>query len=243
MSKGGYVVKCFAYSGSNHKNSLTKKFIIDLLNTLSIQLEEDISIDIYDPLMINLQECNGCCNCFLCGECFINDDILLIKKSLLSSDIIILGSPVYLWGVTSSMKKVIDRLAHWSHLFKLIGKRGICISCSSNNGNEKVNDYLKLVLETWGISVLSEISLQSAFLTNTSIYDSIVNAEAMKLVQSLQSNNYKISSRQERVFDSMKSEISKYDVNSFEYTFWKNSNYFAYDNFSNLYHDKRMNNE
>lgn len=45
--------------------------------------------------------------------------------------------------------------------FKLIGKLGIVISTSSNNGNSPVTDYLESVLEYLGTSIIGTFSFES----------------------------------------------------------------------------------
>lgn len=58
-------------------------------------------------------EINGCKGCYYCYEnntCSIKDDMLGIHHEIQLSDLIILASPMYWWGVTGLMKTFIDRL-------------------------------------------------------------------------------------------------------------------------------------
>ena len=60
----------------------------------------------------------GCCSCFACkrktsnvnGLCVMKDDLTQILKNVLSSDILILGSPIYLGSITGEVKSFIERL-------------------------------------------------------------------------------------------------------------------------------------
>ncbi len=56
---------------------------------------------------------NGCKGCYYCYEnnnCSIKDDMQEIHHEIQQSDLIILASPMYWWGVTGLMKTFIDRL-------------------------------------------------------------------------------------------------------------------------------------
>ena len=54
--------------------------------------------------------CNGCYYCYEKEECPIKDDMQEIHRELQQSDLIILASPMYWWGLTGLMKTFIDRL-------------------------------------------------------------------------------------------------------------------------------------
>ncbi len=53
--------------------------------------------------------CDGCDVCLETGNCVINDDMQQVYSKMLEADGIILGSPVYFWGVTAQAKALIDR--------------------------------------------------------------------------------------------------------------------------------------
>lgn len=60
----------------------------------------------------------GCCSCFACkrktsrlnGNCAIKDDLTEILERVIASDILLLGSPIYLGNITGEMKSFIERL-------------------------------------------------------------------------------------------------------------------------------------
>ncbi|MBR2364026.1 MAG: flavodoxin family protein [Lentisphaeria bacterium] len=55
----------------------------------------------------------GCVNCDSCrkngGKCVHDDDTNLLMEKVLSSDVILFGSPVYWMGVTAQLKLLIDK--------------------------------------------------------------------------------------------------------------------------------------
>jgi len=53
--------------------------------------------------------CTGCESCVETGMCCQQDDMQEIYGKLFNSDGIIIGTPVYFWGVTAQAKSFIDR--------------------------------------------------------------------------------------------------------------------------------------
>lgn len=53
--------------------------------------------------------CQGCYSCMKTGKCVIDDDMQLFYPKLLEADGIIIGTPVYNWGVSGQVKVFIDR--------------------------------------------------------------------------------------------------------------------------------------
>jgi len=61
----------------------------------------------------NIQSCVGCDKCHSeinSFGCVIKDDMQEIAKEILSSDLIVLTSPIYTWMPTPPMKAVMDRI-------------------------------------------------------------------------------------------------------------------------------------
>ena len=73
--------------------------------------------------------CKECHGCDQTGQCVILDDMQKIYPRLLESDIIILASPIFFYGVTAWAKALIDRSqALWAKKYLLkdpsLGKEG-----------------------------------------------------------------------------------------------------------------------
>lgn len=70
--------------------------------------------------LVNLYELNfkGCISCFACkrkgsqcnGICAVRDDLTGVLKNILSSNCLLLGSPIYLANVTGMMRSFLERL-------------------------------------------------------------------------------------------------------------------------------------
>ena len=62
----------------------------------------------------HINPCDGCLTCAETGKCHIDDDMQAIYPKLLEADGIIMGTPVYFWGVTAQAKALIDRTNCWT---------------------------------------------------------------------------------------------------------------------------------
>lgn len=70
--------------------------------------------------LIHLYSLNfkGCVSCFSCkrkdrkatGQCVIKDDLAKVLEQVTASDVLLLGSPIYLGNITGAMKSFMERL-------------------------------------------------------------------------------------------------------------------------------------
>jgi len=226
-------MKIVAFIGSKNRKSSTSLVIEELV--AEIRKKTLVEFIRYDSLENEIKECIGCCRCFNMGQCPLSDDIAKIKDDLGKCSLIILGSPVYLWQVTGSMKIFIDRISSWSHLYKLTGKFGVAVNTSASNGNAPVSDYLKLVLESLGTSVLSNISFNIIDILNAENRNSIISYEAERIVKLIKNEDYRISQFQEQTFSATKKELRCRLDTDFEKIYWKNNGYFEIENYRSLF--------
>jgi multimeric flavodoxin WrbA len=57
----------------------------------------------------NIAPCDGCESCSVTGRCNVEDDMQELYSKLMEADGIILGTPVYFWGMTAQAKALLDR--------------------------------------------------------------------------------------------------------------------------------------
>ena len=57
----------------------------------------------------HITPCDGCRTCEETGKCHLDDDMQDIYAELLEADGIIIGTPVFFWGVSAQAKALIDR--------------------------------------------------------------------------------------------------------------------------------------
>jgi multimeric flavodoxin WrbA len=94
-------------NGSLRVNGNTDVIIKSLLNGAE---NTDVTMRQFLLRDIKIKSCIGCYSCYEKDKCSIKDDMQAIHHELQRSDLIILASPMYWWGVTGLMKTFIDRL-------------------------------------------------------------------------------------------------------------------------------------
>ena len=70
------------------------------------------SVEIVSVADFKVNPCIGCNSCFKRegNACFQNDSMTEIYQKLKETDILVLASPVYFYGISAQLKAVIDRL-------------------------------------------------------------------------------------------------------------------------------------
>ena len=99
--------KIIGFSGSPRKQGNTEFLVNKILSGAKEKGAE--------TKLINLSELKvgGCKSCFYCKKnegCAIKDDMQEIINEIKNADSIIIGSPIYMWQMTSQTKAFVDRL-------------------------------------------------------------------------------------------------------------------------------------
>jgi len=105
-------MEVIAFNGSPRKTWNTATLLQKALEGAASKGATTRLIHLYDL------DYKGCKSCFGCktkggpsyGKCAVKDDLTPILKSVESVDAVILGSPVYFWGVSGEMKSFMERL-------------------------------------------------------------------------------------------------------------------------------------
>lgn len=60
---------------------------------------------------LDIKDCLGCFCCWqkTPGRCVINDDMAAVLEKILASDIVIWGTPLYHYGMTARLKRILER--------------------------------------------------------------------------------------------------------------------------------------
>ncbi|MCB2357160.1 flavodoxin family protein [Clostridium estertheticum] len=192
---------------------------------------------------LEINKCTGCLGCFAkCSSCVsFSDSMDVLEKSMLDADLIIFGSPVYAHNITGDMKIFFDRICHFLHTMKLVGKYGVTISTSSSNGNIFVNDYLLKMMEYLGIGVIDQISYisQREFEEKhiTKCIDNIAGVLNGQI--SLPPSKFKeqIFNIYKKIYfeNYQKSLMNKNTMKNQEACYWHDNGYFNYNSFEELF--------
>ena len=102
---------------------------------------------------LNIHPCTGCGYCETEGKCIIEDDMTPLYDKIQAANRIVIGSPVYFYGVTAQAKAFIDRCqALWCRKY-LLGeikpereyRRGYLVSVAATDGG-KIFDGTRLTI-------------------------------------------------------------------------------------------------
>lgn len=99
--------KVVAFMGSPRKNGNTATLVKEVIRGAQDVGAETTIFNLYD---MNIKPCQGCLVCRKTGHCVMEDDFQNIFKHIIDADVVVFGSPVYIWQVTAQMKLLWDRL-------------------------------------------------------------------------------------------------------------------------------------
>ena len=73
--------------------------------------EAGAKVEIIYSRALEIGDCRGCYNCWGAtpGKCIQDDDMTEVLEKIASSDIVVLATPVYVDGMTGSLKTLLDR--------------------------------------------------------------------------------------------------------------------------------------
>lgn len=71
-------------------------------------------VEVIDVCHVDIHPCTGCVACGYEGPCVQKDDVELIRKKLLSSDMVVFATPLYYYGMTAQLKTVVDRFCAYN---------------------------------------------------------------------------------------------------------------------------------
>jgi multimeric flavodoxin WrbA len=99
--------KVVAFIGSPRKNGNTATLTKEVIRGAQDAGAETTIYNLYD---MNIKPCQGCLACRKTGRCVMQDDFQGMFKQIIDADVVVFGTPVYLWQVTAQMKLLWDRL-------------------------------------------------------------------------------------------------------------------------------------
>ena len=218
-------MKAMCYIGSNSLESRCFHIGTKLKRKLE---KKGIIVDSFSSKESTVLECIECHQCFTRGECPIDqkDDMPIIRRKMLESDLIIWISPVYLNNLSGAMKTYIDRITSWVHTLHLLGKIGVVITVTDRSGQEFVSFYLKNILRLMGCNVIGEYKFVKV--ENVDIeykLEEIIDDITSSIINESQ---YKSTDELEKRFQINKREYinpdnEKFIGKNYEVTYWYNS--------------------
>ena len=104
-------MKIILLQGSPNKNGSTG---ILAENFIKGAEEAGHSVIRFDVDTMDIHSCTGCVACGYEGPCVQKDDNEVIRKEILSADMIVFATPLYYYGMSGQLKTVIDRFCAYN---------------------------------------------------------------------------------------------------------------------------------
>lgn len=148
-------MKAIAINGSHRKGKNTAILLKTILEELS---KNGVETKLFELTDFRIEYCKACNKCLFEPKCYIEDDDMgMLAKEMLESDVIIIGSPVYNANVTSRLKTFIDR-TRWMHMKKelLHGKLGAAVTVAGlrNGGQELAHAVIERFFLSRGMKIV-----------------------------------------------------------------------------------------
>lgn len=150
------MIRLFSFVGScAGESSATAKLSDELAEAFREVAEaagETVSYERMTGADLRIDYCRSCTECFRHGVCPLDsmDDMPKLKAKLLECDVLLFGSPVYLWEMSGIAKSVIDRITYWTHRFELLGKPCAVFSTTDTSHGAEVAEQLRLLMSFTG---------------------------------------------------------------------------------------------
>jgi len=99
-------MKVLGISAAATSNSRSELLLSSLLDEFS---KSECDVEKFFIRDLKISFCSGFRCCEKTGKCKISDDMQIIEKAILSSDIVVVAAPIYFTSVPAKLKAVVDR--------------------------------------------------------------------------------------------------------------------------------------
>lgn len=111
-------MKIAVLKGSPHKNGSSNMLAAEMMRGSEENGHDIVELDV---ARMDIHPCIGCGKCGMNGPCVFDDDNAQVRDALLASDMVVLVTPIYYFGMSAQLKIAIDRF--YSYTTRLSGKR------------------------------------------------------------------------------------------------------------------------
>lgn len=131
-------MKILQLNCSPHKDGNIAE-LLNCMGTAAVSNGAEVDTLHIDSLRISF--CRGCDSCANTRECIINDDMQNVYKKIREAQAIVIGTPVYYYGMAAQAKMVIDRCIALQPSLK--AKFGIIVATAGSMG---ISDTIKDIM-------------------------------------------------------------------------------------------------
>ena len=95
---------------SPRRNGNTTRLLLEAMKTVHTEGHKTELVYLSD---FNINPCQGCNACSAKGICVIKDDVPKLQEKLIQADRVIIAAPIFMMGVNSQTKIMIDRMQNF----------------------------------------------------------------------------------------------------------------------------------
>jgi multimeric flavodoxin WrbA len=182
-----------------------------------------------------IKTCLGCRICFDKGEdlCPLKDDINNIFNNLVSSDLLLLASPVYVEDINGIMKNWIDRMAFNCHRPAFYEKSAYVLCTSGTGSSNHGLATMERALQTWGFNLVGK----AKYITGAKAepeefkekYLSKIRRECEKIGREIELR-HEPSFLSVMTYEIQKMYYQKSKQKNYDYTFWEQKGWLGKNN-------------
>ena len=150
------MIRVFSFVGSlageKSQTAQMSDALADAFRQIAEAAGEEVSYERLTGADLRVDYCRSCASCFKTGVCPLDsgDDMPKLKQKMLDCDVLLLGSPVYLWEMSGITKSVLDRISYWAHRYDLLGKPCAVFTATDTSHGAEVADNLRLLMTFTG---------------------------------------------------------------------------------------------
>lgn len=201
--------KILVINGSNSINGNTQYFIESLLKRIDMAEVKTIYPQEFNHCSLETQAVYD-----ISFDKKVNDpEIYELQNEILSCDLLIMASPVYMHNISANLKFLLEKLSTWSHIMRLAGKPTIVLSTCDSNGSNTVISYLCEIITSMGGNVVANCNASSYQLNDSKWLESVEHQIFEIIMNSLNQTKVFSNSNIEKNFNTFK-KVMEYRVSN-----------------------------
>lgn len=106
---------------------------------------QEVGHDIFrfDCALQNVEGCMACNHCGMNGPCVLKDDFDIVRPHIIAADMVVFATPMYYFGFSAQIKKVIDRFYAINGQIKGVRKKAAFMMTYANTAAKEAQPMLQ----------------------------------------------------------------------------------------------------
>ena len=141
----------------------------------------------FDCAFKQVEPCRACNSCGMNGPCIFNDDFQELRPRLIEADMVVFATPMYYFGISAQMKRVIDRFYAINGQIKGVTKKAAFLMTYADTSKKEAEPMLvhyHMLMDYLGWTSVGEV-VASGVWTAGSVQRTVYPQQAYQLGKSL----------------------------------------------------------